>query len=151
MEKIIIIYNSHDKESRDFISANPSVKAIDWYSRSSDLMEYFSKELPHIGRFPSVVDTEEKLSISKPSTMEEAIEKISAVKNKNRSGKLKQKRDDLILATKHIQDRHRDEIDDEATTTITPAKYKKWLKYWKQLRNMDTSNPDTVEWPVEPS
>ena len=60
----------------------------------------------------------------------------------------------LFRRTDWIRDRHKDQIDQDITTTLTVGQYNAWLTYWTELRDLpstqgfDAGNPS---WPVRPS
>lgn len=100
MNKYVIIHSHHEKESRDFIIANPNYQVISWYEDGKDKVEYVSNEMPFPSIFPSVVDTELKLICHNPSSVEQAIIDFNDFLNKEQERKIKEIRtirDSLLM------------------------------------------------------
>lgn len=75
----VILHNKHDATSRSFVANYAgSYKVIDFYDYSSEETKDFNKLNILISAFPSVVDTETKLVMANPSTLEEGFSKIKA-------------------------------------------------------------------------
>lgn len=153
MNKYVILHNSFDKQSREFVQANPEYTAIDWYQNHSDPLyqEYMAKDLPHPTAFPAVVDTELRLICNQASSVQAAIDSF-VEKIEEKWNRVKARRQELFDGTKWIQERHKDEVELDVTPSLTPEKYTAWLEYWQALRNItNQEHPDDVVWPELPS
>lgn len=155
MNKYVILNNPLDKKSRDFVTANPSYQVINFYEEvpSEEYIEYLSKGLPMVSVFPAVCDTEEKIVANDPIDMEQALQSISdsiLLVNVDIVFKAKTKRNDLFGSTKWIQERHKDELEMNVSTTITGSKYIEWLEYWQSLRDMSFSDVNNIVFPNQP-
>lgn len=144
MEKIVILHNSLDKASRDWISANPSSNlVIDWYSADSNKAEYYAKSLPHPSVFPAVVDTELKMIVNAPSSLQAALDAMVAAANDKTSQicAARRKRDMLLSSSDFILN------SDSPASDDCKAEY---VVYRQSLRDLDFSNPDTLVFPIAP-
>lgn len=61
-------------------------------------------------------------------------------------------RDSLMSQCDWVVNRHRDQIDSGAATTLSPTQYQAWLTYRQALRDISkqTDWPATVAWPTAP-
>lgn len=61
-------------------------------------------------------------------------------------------RNELLQESDYIITRHRDQVAEGITTTITDAIYQSWLTYRQALRDVPTQTgyPSTVTWPTKP-
>jgi hypothetical protein len=75
MDTVVILHNPHSKASREFVAAyGAGYQVVDWYSTDAQTVAYKSKSLPSPRAFPSVVDTEQKLIVDIPGTMQECLD-----------------------------------------------------------------------------
>jgi len=153
MNKYVILHNSFDKQSREFVQANPEYTAIDWYQNHSDPLyqEYMAKDMPSPTAFPAVVDTELRLICNQASSVQAAIESF-AEKIEEKWSRVKARRQELFDGTKWVQERHKDELELGLSTSLTNEQYNTWLQFWQDLRNItDQNDPDNITWPEMPS
>ena len=150
MDKIVILHSEHSKQSRDFVEKyGKEYQVISWYDESQQLLrlEYLSKNLVTPSVFPSVMDTENKVIVHVPQTMEYAFEQI-----------------DIYIANekvKKVQDAKK-AIKDKLSETdyICLADFQgtdeckeNILTYRQQLRNLFDNfdgNLNNLVWPKEP-
>lgn len=146
MDKIIILHNSLDKHSRDWVSLNRgSYKVIDWYSESDlEKAEYCAKSLPMPTIFPAVVDTEERLIVNNPLSMQEALNSIQVgIGNKlsKELVRLRNRRNQILSATDWIV------IPDSPASETCKQNF---LTYRTLLRDMNFSSLELAIFPAEP-
>lgn len=154
MDKYVILHNPHDKKSRDFVTANPEMQVIEFYTTpTNEFVEYCSKNLPLPSIFPCVVDTEAKVKIDNVQSFEEALEKIAELQDRTTRAKIfdaKNLRNELFASTSWLRERHADEIALQLPTTLSEEQWSSWLEYWQKLRDMDFSEPDNIVFPKQP-
>lgn len=61
-------------------------------------------------------------------------------------------RNSLLAQSDWIVTRHRDQVDNGTTSTLTAMQFKSWLTYRQSLRDIPTQLgfPQTVSWPIPP-
>lgn len=66
--------------------------------------------------------------------------------------RLREQRDSLIRTSSWIVERHRDQKDAGAVTSITEVEYLAWLSYRQALRDLPSmvTNIDSINWPKPP-
>lgn len=146
MNKYVVIYNSLEVMSRDFIAGlSNDIEKIDWYSRADKekVVEYISKDMPQLCDFPSMVDTENKLIILKPENYGAGVEALEALLEAiqiNRSN-LKYNRDCLLTSCDWIL------LSDSQATEECKAAF---IEYRQALRDIDFT-AEVVNFPTRPS
>lgn len=77
---MIILINSNDKFSRNWVDKHRSeikgAKIIDWYKNPEAAQYYLRNGYPSPSSFPTVVDTENKFSVRRPTDFESAKEAL---------------------------------------------------------------------------
>lgn len=79
-------------------------------------------------------------------------EKIQADTTKVQWSRLRSLRDAKIRNSRWLQERHKDELELGAPTTLTGLQYEELLSYWQLLRSLpkDTVDPANPVWPTDP-
>lgn len=64
----------------------------------------------------------------------------------------RKQRDALVSQSDWVVNRHRDQIDSNVATSLTPAQYQTWLVYRQALRDISKQSgwPSLVQWPTQP-
>jgi len=81
---IVLLHSTHSKDSRDFLDANKERidKVISWYDDSEVVgreKETFLLDNPHPSAFPSIRDTENRISINGIGDISELDDAIAAI------------------------------------------------------------------------
>jgi hypothetical protein len=146
MNKTVILYNENDKTSRDFVETNSAYQKINWYEKSSDLEDYLSLGLPYPSIFPCVVDTELKLIVNNPATMQVALDYFSAYvssQSTNLAIEIRNNRNTLLSdSDKYMISDYPISVENKALMET----------YRQSLRDIpdQVGFPSSVEWPVKP-
>ena len=145
MNKTVILHNPHDADSRAFIEANPTAQVVSWYSEENLLKEYQALGLPSPSTFPSVVDTEIKRIIARPSTLQDAIDAHAAWETDELprlQATARSLRDTRLLECDWIMS-----TDCNASVACKAA----FQTYRQTLRDLDFSDPLAIIWPSKPA
>jgi hypothetical protein len=70
---------------------------------------------------------------------DDAVKELESLKSHDR-----QDRNKILVDSDYIMTRHRDQVDANESTTLTPSKYQEWLNYRTALRNLTND----ANWPL---
>jgi hypothetical protein len=154
LNKYVILHNPYDKQSREFVAQYPGEQIISWYDNHDQLFQdYHSKNLPHPSRFPSVVDTELKMMVDLPATLQTAKDYFIVIETKkndnlerirNRLVQIRTERDQLLAETDWLM------VVDSPASDDCVESYKEYRQLLRELPE-HIADVDSIVWPTKPA